>query len=98
MLKLSSKNNSFYFQFREPKHPELETTLYNWIVEQRKSGVCVSGLTITMQALKLVKEMGIEDFHASLGWRERFLQRNSLVLRLIIKLIGYIYKMKRSYI
>ncbi|CAF0902923.1 unnamed protein product, partial [Brachionus calyciflorus] len=69
--------------------PILETNLFNWITDKRSQGICLSGLSIKLQAMQLFKtiyentpESNIE-FKASNGWFENFCTRKDLVLRRI---------------
>ena len=63
--------------------PELENHLYNWIIEHRDLGHCVSGNMIRIRALQLFSEDPAThvSFQGSEGWFHRFLRRKNLVLR-----------------
>ncbi|CAF1117869.1 unnamed protein product [Brachionus calyciflorus] len=63
-------------------YPELESQLFNWIVERRVQGVCLQGYHIQDFALSLKRELNLNpSFNASRGWLYRFLKRHNLVLR-----------------
>lgn len=54
------------------KWPRLEEDLYDWIMEMRAAGQCVSGNMVKDQALQTV---GSAEFRASNGWLHNFLMR-----------------------
>ena len=64
------------------KYPEKETILYQWILEKRNSGLCVSGGMIGREAFNIFGGSNT-TFGASNGWLCRFLKRHNLVARRI---------------
>lgn len=60
------------------KWPNLEEELYDWIVDMRQQGRCVSGKMVRDRALQLVGNL---EFRASNGWLNNFLARRHLVRR-----------------
>ena len=63
-----------------PQYPQLEEDLYNWILEKRDSGMCVTGGMNRFEALRLANT---RTFGASNGWFTCFLRRRKLVVRRI---------------
>ncbi|XP_062829050.1 pogo transposable element with KRAB domain isoform X2 [Anolis carolinensis] len=64
----------------------LEAELNNWVMECRQNGYCVTRMEIRLRALEMAKEdqfkaPGIENFVASAGWCNRFMNRFALCLR-----------------
>lgn len=63
------------------EHPELETMLYSWFLEQRKNNVTVDGHALRQKAAEIFetnKNGKGETFKASDGWLSRFKQRYGL--------------------
>lgn len=63
------------------EHPELETMLYSWFLEQRKNNVMVDGHILRTKAAEIFesdKNGKGETFKASDGWLSRFKQRYGL--------------------
>jgi hypothetical protein len=67
------------------KYPQMEDNLDAWAQELRDAGCCLSGFTIKVKALQILKELGQFDgkFYASDGWLRGFLQRKNYTLRRI---------------
>lgn len=64
--------------------PEIEEKIYDWIVIERKVNKrIITYKNIRDKALKFAEENKIENFCASNGWIERFLNRKNLVSRKI---------------
>ena len=64
--------------------PEMEENLYQWVLEHRKQGHCVSGTMIKCYALQFLHDhptLAHANFQASEGWFYRFLRRRKLFLR-----------------
>ena len=57
----------------------MEDNLDAWAQELRDAGCCLSGFTIKVKALQILKELGQFDgkFYASGGWLRGFLQRKN---------------------
>lgn len=68
-------------------YPALETQLYNWFIEKRSKGCCVSGLTLQLKALELFKTIyentneANTEFKTSQGWLVNFCNCKNLALR-----------------
>ena len=60
------------------QYSEMEVELFDWIVDQRDRGFCVTGGMIRAQALRILEGT---NFQASNGWLTRFLRRKRLVIR-----------------
>lgn len=60
------------------KWPLLEEDLYDWIIEMRAAGQCVSGNMVKDRALQMANSV---EFRASNGWLQNFLMRRRLVRR-----------------
>jgi hypothetical protein len=60
------------------QYSEMEAELFDWIVDQRDRGFCVTGGMIRAQALRILEGT---NFQASNGWLTRFLRRKRLVIR-----------------
>ena len=60
--------------------PEVEREMLSWIEEQRQSGYAVTRNLIRLQARTYAKKHSI-NMTASVGWLNRFMKRNNLVLR-----------------
>ena len=58
-----------------------EAELSMWINEQRNENLCVSRKLIQEKALDLANKKGLIDFKASLGWIEKFMDRNGFTIR-----------------
>ena len=95
---------------RKAAHEDLESLLYEWIMERRLKGLRVSRILIRKKALLLFKEMEDPretDFSSSKGWCEKFMKRKGLSLRrrtsvcqkdpnmLFGKLVAYILRVRR---
>ena len=63
---------------RKPKDVEMEEELFQWIVELRSRHLRVSRSMIRLQAKKLSSD---DEFKASRGWLQRFMNRHDLSLR-----------------
>eukprot|EP01022_Parablepharisma_sp_SALTPOND_P000666 TRINITY_DN1039_c1_g1_i1.p1 TRINITY_DN1039_c1_g1~~TRINITY_DN1039_c1_g1_i1.p1 ORF type:complete len:633 (+),score=65.21 TRINITY_DN1039_c1_g1_i1:444-2342(+) len=63
------------------QHPELEEALYNWFIFQRARKIPVTDKLLQSAALKIAKELRIENFKASMGFIQKFKERNNLVKR-----------------
>lgn len=74
----------------------MESELYNWVVEKRKDGCCISGHTIQKEAIKIYEsihplivppnfiskcELPYVEFKASRGWLYNFIKRKDFILR-----------------
>lgn len=82
---VSQSHKTESFRIKKSPHPrykEMEEVLYDWVVEQRDLGLCVSQRSIKRKALEIVSQTN-STFLASSGWLHRFLKRNKLVLRRI---------------
>lgn len=67
---------------KSAKYPELEQELFNYIVDKRKQGYCVSTTQVRLKALDLAKSMaGTSDFKASVKWTYGFFRRHLLSIR-----------------
>jgi hypothetical protein len=68
------------------KYPEMENNLDAWAQELREAGCCLSGFTLKVKALGILRELGQFDgkFYASGGWLHGFLRRKNYTLRRII--------------
>ncbi|CAF1134857.1 unnamed protein product [Brachionus calyciflorus] len=81
LLEQVQKKNKFRIhKVDTAQFSELETELYEWILEKRRNGVCINKKMITTKALILNKD---NNFVASNGWFCNFLRRKNLVLRRI---------------
>ena len=67
------------------KYPEMENSLDEWAQELRLSGCCLSGFTLKVKAIQILRENGLFDgtFIASDGWLRGFLKRKSYTVRRI---------------
>ena len=67
------------------KYPEMENNLDAWAQELREAGCCLSGFTLKVKALGILRELGQFDgkFYASDGWLHGFLRRKNYTLRRI---------------
>lgn len=61
---------------------EAEEELLVWVNELREEGVPVSTLMLRLEAIDIGEEHGVTGFAASWCWRQRFMERNKLSLRL----------------
>ena len=66
--------------------PEVEDILKGLILEERQEGNRVNGSLVKQWAVELAEEHQIENFSASCGWLDRFLQRNELSFRRVTNL------------
>ena len=66
---------------RKPKSEELEDHLYEWIEEQRGLKLAVTRNAIKARAVNFGFELGLEQFSASNGWLENFINHKGLSLR-----------------
>ena len=55
------------------QYSEMEAQLYDFILDERAAGRCVTGGMIRQEALRLLPET---NFQASNGWLTRFLRQN----------------------
>ena len=56
----------------------MENNLFNWVIDQRDRGFCVTQGMIRCEALRMLNGT---NFQASNGWYSRFLRRKRLVVR-----------------
>ncbi|OOY49140.1 hypothetical protein BOV97_13080 [Solemya velum gill symbiont] len=63
---------------RKSENPVLEDSLVEWLTEQRKSGIAISGKMIKLESLR---ESSNPDFKASDGWLQKFKRRFGLSTR-----------------
>lgn len=63
---------------RAGKFPELEEALVGWARDQLQNANILLDVTIRKRALEVAKECGLgaDDFKASVGWIEKFRERN----------------------
>ena len=70
-------------------NPELESALFDWMMEHRNNGYAISRTAIRLHALKM-KQSGdytvTGTFVASAGWCTLFMERHELTLRQRTKL------------
>ena len=59
---------------------EMEAELYDYIIDQRDQGFCVTGGMIRAEALRILAG---SNFQASNGWLTRFLRSHRLAVRRI---------------
>ncbi|XP_057319443.1 jerky protein homolog-like [Microplitis mediator] len=65
-------------RYRATEENPLEQQLFEWMNEQRRAGILISGPMIKKQALLLNKHLGGRDtFTASDGWLDRFKKRHA---------------------
>lgn len=57
------------------KHPELDSALYNWFLEQRAMDIVVNGDKLKEMAKEIYKRIAKRDFKASSGWLDKFKKR-----------------------
>ena len=62
------------------QHPQMEADLYDYIIDSRAQGICVTSGMIRAEALRILAGT---NFSASNGWMARFLRRKRLVIRRI---------------
>ena len=67
------------------KFPEMENDLDAWAQELREAGCCLSGFTLKVKALEILRKLGQFDgkFLATDGWLRGFLHRKNYTLRRI---------------
>ena len=58
------------------KYPILEQRLVEFILFARQQRLPMSSKILTTRALAIASELGIEGFHASNGWLEKFIRRS----------------------
>ncbi|CAF1149533.1 unnamed protein product, partial [Brachionus calyciflorus] len=87
--KLKCKKYAVPSSTNKSHFPTMETHLYNWIMENRIKGVCLSGTVIKAKAAEfyhqyyvLTNQSNVE-FKSSSGWFTNFCKRKNLVLRRI---------------
>jgi hypothetical protein len=61
---------------------DMEVQLYDYVIDQRDQGFCVTGGMIRAEALRLLAG---SNFQASNGWLTRFLRRHRLTMRRITR-------------
>ena len=75
----TSANRAFY--------PTMENSLNEWIKDSRARGVCISGFSLKVKAIEIMREdetqTNMPQFKASDGWLFNFLRRKKLTLRRI---------------
>jgi hypothetical protein len=79
----NQQQNRLHTRFRVSRndlgqYSEMEVELFDWIVDQRDRGFCVTGGMLRAQALRILEGT---NFQASNGWLTRFLRRKRLVIR-----------------
>lgn len=104
---LQSKKKRLQGGGRKAAHPEMEQELLQWIEALRAENLKISRADIQRKALELYQGAGQDEFVASKGWLEKFLDRNHLSLRrrttvgqklprdLIPKVTSFIMKVRR---
>ena len=60
------------------KFPALESTLQEWIVNQRKNSHAFTTVMIRLKAKELAKQTNVADFVGGPSWCSRFMRRNRL--------------------
>ena len=65
--------------------PDMEDKLDEWTQELREAGCCVSGFTLKVKALQILRELAQYSgtFSATDGWLRGFLRRKNFTLRRI---------------
>jgi hypothetical protein len=65
--------------------PDMEDKLDEWTQELREAGCCVSGFTLKVKAIQILRELAQYNrtFSASDGWLRGFLRRKNFTLRRI---------------
>lgn len=65
--------------------PDMEDKLDEWTQELREAGCCVSGFTLKVKAIQILREVAQYNgtFSASDGWLRGFLRRKNFTLRRI---------------
>lgn len=57
------------------RHPELDSALYNWFLEQRAMDVVINGDHLKDKAMEISKRFKNWNFKASSGWLHKYKQR-----------------------
>ena len=60
------------------KSVELDVSVYTWYIQQRSCGNSIRGAELAASAVKLARQLGMDDFHGSDGWLWRFRNRRAL--------------------
>lgn len=63
------------------KWPTLEEQVKEFVVNHRKAGISISPKMIIIQAVKISKELQIQDFKGTTSWCQRFMKRHELQMR-----------------
>ena len=77
------------FDIRSALFSELESALFDWVMEHRNNGYAISRTAIRLHALKMKKSGDYTvtgRFLASAGWCTRFMERHGLTLKQRTKL------------
>ncbi|KAH1185488.1 hypothetical protein KIL84_018237 [Mauremys mutica] len=63
------------------KWPKLEEQAKEFVLNHRKAGIALSTKMIIIQAVKISKELQIQDFKGTASWCQRFMKRHELRMR-----------------
>jgi len=66
---------------RTGKSEDVEEALLRWFTQPRSRQVQVSGTLIMEKANSLAEGLGLADFKATVGWLERWKERNNIKLK-----------------
>lgn len=68
------------YRHAQPKFPELEAMLLDWLSACRKMGLAIPPSLLQIKAVEVASKLGIpeESFSASNGWLQRFLKRSGI--------------------
>ena len=69
---------------RGAKHDDIDSALHRWFVQARERKVPVSGHVLKEKAEKFAAALGVEEFHCSNGWIDRFKKRHDLKFKTIV--------------
>jgi hypothetical protein len=68
-------------RYRKCFWPELEKTLFEWVLSERLEGNKVSTTSILLKARRLAEDNKIEKFKVYPSWAFRFMRRNKMCIR-----------------
>ncbi|GBO43455.1 Tigger transposable element-derived protein 4 [Araneus ventricosus] len=78
-------------RMRHEKYVDINEVVLEWFKTVRAKKIPVSGPMIQHKAKELADTLGIENFSASNGWRDRFRIRNNITFLLLCGEAAYVY-------
>lgn len=66
---------------RDTVYSELNSLVYNWLLDAKSRQMKVTGYVVQQKARKFANDLGLNEFKGSQGWLCGFLRRNNIELK-----------------